>query len=139
MRNDDIGIGGNQLPVLVDRSTPGFVEGPAIKPGRNGRAPDVESLNDGPAVVQVSDALRDELLNGLKLFLLEKEIVVAGNKHFVLKGQCTEPGQEVDNLGTLTPIRHIACMNDQVATGYSYTIVSAMGVSDGNNSQLRED
>jgi hypothetical protein len=139
VRDDNIGTGRDQLPVFVDGSPSWLVEGPAVKPGGDGRAPEGKPVDSGSAVVQVRDPFGNEFLDSFELFLFEEEIMISRDKHFVLNRQVAKPVQEVDNFGTLAPVRHIARMYNKIAARYSYAVVSAMGISYDNNSQIKED
>lgn len=120
------------LPMPAYVGAPMSVESPVVVKWRNRRAPDPDTFNGCSAIVEVSDAFRNE---GCQLdcrYLLQAKIVVAANKNLIPERLQAKPKEEVEQLGAQTPHGNIAGVQQHIAGWQSKGMVAAVGIGDGN-------
>jgi glycosyltransferase involved in cell wall biosynthesis len=98
VRDQHVDSRGDQIPLGLDLLASRQVERPVVELRLPGRAPDPQSLDRHLFVLQVVDACVLEPF-GRYAIVLEAEVVVAGNDHFVRMRHRLQPGQGLGNLG----------------------------------------
>lgn len=132
MGHEDIGVFRYFLPVPADVGAAVPVESPVVVKRRNGRTPDPDAFNGGTAIVEVSNAFRNQGGQLSCRYLLQAKIVVAANKNFVAERLKAKPKQEVQQLGAQATHGDIAGMQQHIAGWQTKGMVAAVGIGDGN-------
>ena len=125
--DEDVGVWGDEVPVLGDLWSPLTVKGPVVEPRLDGGAPNLDAFDLCPAVVQVGDigGNHGEELVG---FVFGEKVVVASYKDFMRMRACAKPIHEgLDLMGAATTA-YIACVNQEVAFWDGHLVVLAVGI-----------
>jgi len=129
MSDQYISVLRDQIPLGPDLGSSLQVESPIVEPGLPWAAVELDTVNDHFLVLEV-DAVGQELLAGFP-FLLEAEIMVAGDGDLMGVGQCGQEIIELPDVIQRSMTGQVAGVDQEVSVGDGQGLVQAVGVAEG--------
>ena len=135
VRDQDLRVRRNQIPVRLDFGPALAIERPVIEPRLDRAAPKFAPADRGATVVEIDDRRRMGLeeRDGGGRFSLEKKVVVTGDQNLVFVWLGFQPLEKFCHLLGRSPVRAIARMDEDVAGRERDAGVTAMGVGNTND------
>ena len=101
--------------MLPDGFSPRAVKGPVKKFWRDRRTPDMDAVDEGPAVIKINDFAGDQAIKLFRTRFFKKEIMIACNEKFVFKILLDEPFNKIQYLQFFSPVGNIPGMDQYIS------------------------